>query len=222
MNEKNGPGKWEKRAFTISILSFILSIASLIGTFAFSTYSLNAANQANSMTEKSLELQNMISNSTPIIVANPEYGRPLDEDGYFSNLTANFPTVSRGWLNGSLTVITPHYGDVTIEIINFTLNDYYDMLIPEKANLTTVTSTLEYNYSKHVNPVISGLNQFTFSINLQAMLYPNPQKVPSTSSSYSIFPVGVLFLEVKLFDAQAKITYKQAFTSIIFVTIKIL
>ena len=215
MNEKNGSGKWEKRAFTISILSFILSIASLIGSISFSSYSLNAANQANSMTEKSLELQNMLSNSTPIIVANPEQSR-LDEQGYYSNMTASFPTVSKGWLNGSLTVITPHYGNVTVEIINFTVYDYSNELVPEKVNLTRVTSTLEYNYSKHVDPIIQGLNQVTFNINLEASLYPNLQE----STTYALFPIGVMYLEAKLYDAQSQITYTQLFTSLIFVTIR--
>jgi hypothetical protein len=219
MTEKDVSGKWEKRALIISILSFILSIAGLVGSIAFSSYSLNAANQANSMTEKSLEMQNMISNSTPIIVANPEHGRPLDEGGYFSNVTASSPTVSRGWLNGSLTVITPHYGNVTVEIINFTVTDYYDYLIPDKENLTTVTTTLEYNYSQHVNYFISGLNPLNFNINLEASLYPNPQRLSNLSEA--IFPIGVLFLEAKLFDAQAKITYTQVFTSVIHVTIRI-
>jgi hypothetical protein len=164
-------------------------------------------------------LQNMLTNSTPIIMVNPEYGQPLDEGGYFSNLSTNFATVSRGWLNGSLAVITTHYGNVTIEIINFTVDDYFDMLIPDKVNLTTVTTTYEYNFSQHVSPFISGLNSLNFNINLEASFYPNPQKL--TNVLYSTFPIGVLFLEVKLYDAQAKTIYTQLFTSKIFVTVNV-
>jgi hypothetical protein len=180
--------------------------------------SYDLQSQANSLSEKNLELQNMLSNSTPIIIANPEHSSdyPLNESWPFSNLTADLPIVSTGWLNGSLTVITPHYGNVIVEIINFTAGDYSNDLNPEKVNLTTVTSTLEYNYSTHANPVIQGLNQLTFNISLEAMFYLNPQE----SATYSLFPLGVMYLEAKLFDAQSQITYTQLFTSLIFVTVR--
>lgn len=218
MNGKNSSGKWQLVTVIVSIIFGILGVVvGLVQT----KLSYDLQGQAISLSEKNLELQNMLSNSTPIIVTNPEQGH-LDEQGYYSNITASYPTVSRGWLNGSLTVITPHYGNVTIEIINFTVSDYFDMLVPERANLTTVASTLEYNYSKHVDYVIQGLNQLTFSINLEAMFYPNPQKLPSMSDSYSVFPIGVLFLEAKLFDAQTNLTFTQVSYSIVFVTVRIL
>lgn len=214
MSERDGSGKWQMIAVIISV---VFGVSGVVVGLVQTRLSYDLQSQANSLSEKNLELQNMLSNSTPIIVANPEQGL-LDEQGYYSNITASFHTVSRGWLNGSLTVITPHYGNVTVEIINFTVNDYFNDLIPEKANLTTVTSTLEYNYSKHVDPIIQGLNQLTFNINLEAMFYPNAQ---GGSGTQSMFPIGVLFLEAKLFDAQAKIAYTQVFSSIIFVLVRI-
>jgi hypothetical protein len=217
MTEKNGSGKWQLITVVVSV---VFGVSGVFVGLVQTKLSYDLQSQANSLSEKNLELQNMLSNSTPIIVVNPEHGRPLDEGGYFSNLTASFPTVSRGWLNGSLTVITPHYGNVTVEVVNFTVSDYFDYLIPDKVNLTTVTTTIEYNYSQHVNYFISGLNPLNFNINLEATLYPNPQKLSNLLES--TFPIGVLFLEVKLFDAQAKISYTQVFTSIIFVTIRIL
>lgn len=219
MTEKNGSAKWQ--LITV-IVSIIFGLSGIVVGLVQTKVSYDLQSQAINLSEKNFELQNMLSNSTPIIVASPEHGHPLDEGGYFSNLTASFPTVSRGWLNGSLTVITPHYGNVTVEVINFTVDDYYTNLIPDKVNLTTVTTTIEYNYSQHVDYFTSGLNPLNFNINLEAMLYPNPQKLSSIPGSYSIFPVGALFLEAKLFDAQAKITYIEVFTSLIFVTIRIL
>jgi hypothetical protein len=206
-------GKWDKIAVTISIVSLIASIV-------FSNYSFTLASQANELTKKSLELQNILSNFTSIIVPNPERGF-LNEGGYYFNGTTSSSN-PKGWLNVSLTVITPHYGNVSVEIMNFSVSDYFNMLIPEKANLTTVSYTPEYQYSKHVGYVVSGLNQLSFSLNLEATVYPNPQKLPSTSPSESEFPIGVLFLQAKLFDAQTDLTITQDFSTIIFVTIKTL
>jgi hypothetical protein len=211
--------KWGKGAFTISVLSLVISIISLIASVVFAAYSLNAANQANSLTEKNLELQNQLSNFTSIIVPNPQQGH-LDEEGYYFNGTTT-PTISEGWLNGTLAVITPHYGNITVEILNFSVSDYFDMLIPEKANLTTVDYTNEYRYRTHVSYAIIGLNQLTFAVNLEAKFYPNPQKLPSVSGSFSEFPIGVLFLKAKLFEPQTNVTTTQVFSSIIFVTVRI-
>jgi hypothetical protein len=211
MNEKNGSGRWQLIAVIVSV---IFGVSGIVVGLVQTEVSYDLQSQANSLSEKNLELQNMISNSTPIIIANPEHSSdyPLNESWPFSNLTADLPIVSTGWLNGSLTVITPHYGNVIVEIINFTAGDYSNDLNPEKVNLTTVTSTLEYNYSTHTNPVIQGLNQLTFNVPLEAMFYLNPQR----SATYSLFPLGVMYLEAKLFDAQSQITYTQLFTSLIF------
>jgi len=66
-------------------------------------------------------------------------------------------------------------------MLNFSVNDYFNMLNPEKTNLTTVDYTNEYRYGTHVNYTVVGLNQLTFAVNLEPTLYPNPQGLPSMS-----------------------------------------
>jgi hypothetical protein len=59
------------------------------------------------------------------------------------------------------------------------------------------------------------------------MIHKAPARWPedaraSMSDSYSVFPIGVLFLEAKLFDAQTNLAFTQVSYSIVFVTVRIL
>jgi hypothetical protein len=179
--------------------------------------SFELANQAKELLEKNLELQNLLSNFTSMIVASPEQSR-LDEGGYYSNGSIN-PVVTRGWLNISLMAITPHYGNVSVEVENFIVNDYDNKLDPEKINLTTVSYTHEYQYSQQVSNVASGLNQLNLNLNLEATVYPNPQELPTMPQFRTSFAIGVLFLKAKLFDAQTNQTITKEFSTVVFVTI---
>jgi len=200
-------GKWDKIAVIISIISLAIS-------FALTIHSFNLTEQANRLTEKSLELQKMLSNFTSVIVVNPERGF-LNEVGYYLNGTES-SSHPNGYLNISLTVITPHYGILSIEEKNFSVTDYFDMLNPEKLNLTTVS--YYYEYDKYERSVAMGVNPLNFRLNLKATVYPNPQKLKAHSENE--FPIGVFFLEAKLTDLQTNQTFTKEFSTIIFVTIK--
>jgi hypothetical protein len=213
MSDKNSSGKWDKAMFVLGVLGLVVGLIT-------SSYGFILAHEANIISQRNLDLQNTLSNFTSIIVPNPQQGH-VDEDGYYSNGTTS-PTISAGWLNGSITVITSHYGNLTVEILNFSVSDYFNKLNPEKSNLTTVDYTNEYRYGTHVNYTVVGLNQLTFAVNLEATFYPDPQKLPSMSGSYSEFPIGVLFLKAKLFEPQINATTTQVFSSIVFVTVRIL
>lgn len=201
-------GKWDKIAVIISIISLAIS-------FALTIHSFDLTEQANRLTEKSLELQKMLSNFTSLIVVNPERGF-LNVGGYYSNWTTS--SNPYGYLNISLTVITPHYGILSIEEKNFSVVDYFGMLNPEKLNLTTVSYYSEYD--TYERPVTMGVNPLDFRLNLKAKVYPNPQKLPANSENE--FPIGVFFLEAKLFDPHTNQTFTKEFSTIIFVTIKTL
>lgn len=215
MTSKKDSGKWQLYAVIVSV---IFGILGLVVGLVQTKLSYDLQSQANSLTEKNLELQNILSNFTPIITSNPTL-TALYDGGYYSNGTTS-PIISRGWLNISITVITPHYGTLSVEIENFSVSDDYRMLDPQNTNLTAVTYTPEYQFSQHLNYVVSGLNQLNVQIPLEASFYPNPEKLPTTPNSATKFPIGYLLLQAKLLDSQTKqITAHTYFSSDILVAV---
>ena len=205
MSGKSDSGRRDTTAIIISILSLIISIV-------FSGYSLIIANQAYDVAEKSFELQNIVLNFTSTIVPSPNQRVFLDGVGYYS-IGVQGSSNPYGYANFSLTAITPHYGNLSVEVENFSA--YTDMLDPEKVNLTNVSS---YPYDKYEAFTVPGLNQLTPSLYLSATLYPNPEKFRANSNS--TFPLGVLFLKAELFDLHTQLSTSKEFSAIIFVTIK--
>jgi len=211
MTEKGDSRKW-------GMVAVIISIISLIASIVFSSYSFVLANQVNSLTAKSLELQNILSNFTSIIIPSPAQGQ-LSSGGYYSNGTTS-PTVSMGWLNISLVVITPHYGVLYAEMENFTVSDDYRMLDTQKTNLTIVNYAPNYQLNQHMKYVVSGVNQLNVETLLQASFYPNPQELPIAPDSAVTFPLGYLLLQIVLFDSQTGQITTRPFSSTIFVTVR--
>jgi hypothetical protein len=209
MTEKNGSEKWQLIAVIVSV---IFGVSGVVGGLVQTKLSYDLQSQANSLSEKNLELQNMLFNFTPIITVNPERGF-LSQGGYYS-IGVESAVYPYGYLNVSVTVTTPHYGVLSIEQGNF--SPYSDMLNPERINSTTVSFYSQYDkYEQNVN---IGLNQLDFSLNLKATVYPNPQKLQPQSESE--FPLGVFFLEAKLVDPLTNKTFTNEFSTVIFVTIK--
>lgn len=213
--QKNNANKpdWEKYALVVSIIGLIIS-SSLTAGLAF--YSFQLTEQANRLTERSLELQNMQTNYTLAIITNPNQIAFLDGDGHFQNDTS---TSCFGWLNGSVTVISPYYGTLSIYIINFTVSDDYRSLLPAKVNLTHVSPLQDYLKMYENIPVVTGLNPtFNFSFLLGASMYPDPQKLPSPQGIF-VTPIGFLLLEAKI-DSLTGSTFPKYFYAQIFVTIR--
>lgn len=207
-------------------IAVVLSIISLFVSGGLTAYSFSLTNQANDLTkqantiaERSLDLQNMQSNYTFKIITNPNLITTLDGDGHFQNETNN-PTTCYGWLNDSLTVISPYYGTLSIHILNFTVSDDYSFLLPDKANLTKVTPFYGYSQKYESLPVVSGLNPtFSFSFLLGSDLFPNPQKLPTLANSSTVAPIGFLLLEAKI-DCLTGLTFTENFDAQIFVVIR--
>ncbi len=204
MAEKSDPRKWD-------MVAVIISIISLIATIVFSSYSFVLANQANSLTAKSLELQNMLSNFTSVITAKPQVGFLYSNT--FNN-ASNLTTVNHyGHLNVSLEVITPHYGKISIEVKNLTDIDPHRMMNPSMKNQTTVSYV--WADEKFEKTVFMGLNSFTADLELKATTYPDYQQLPAKGESITI-PIGRLLLEARLLDSDANrtTTIKEFYASI--------
>jgi hypothetical protein len=213
LNDKGNSRNWEKIGVIIGVIISIISLSiSIYSSIFLTNRSLELAAQANELTERSLELQNMLLNFTPIITVNPERGF-LSQGGYYS-IGVESAVYPYGYLNVSVTVTTPHYGVLSIEEGNF--SPYSDMLNPERINSTTVSYYSQYD--KYERSVYVGIDQLEFNLNLKAIVYPNPQKLQPQNESE--FPLGVFFLKAKLVDAQTNKTFTNEFSTVIFVTIK--
>jgi hypothetical protein len=172
-------------------------------------------NQANILTEKNLELQNILSNFTSVIIAEPEVGFLYSNT--FDN-ASNLITVNHyGHLNVSLRIITPHYGRISIGIKNFT-EDSADMLNPNMENQTTVSYVWEDE--KYEDVVVTGLNSLTADLELKATTYPDSSKLPAKGEKIQ-FPIGRLLLEATLLDVQTNNTLTKEFSALIAVIITV-
>lgn len=200
-----------KKNFGKLELAVVVSIISLIVSSIFAGYSVILVNQANDLTkqansiaEKSLDSQLMKSNFTSLIIPDTErYGVFLDGGIWHLNET-NPPVYSYGFCNGSITVITPRYGTVRVEVENFTAQDVNRMLEPQFANLTTVSVDMGYQYSNHDMYAVAGMNQLDFSIPLTALAYPSPQRLQDNYSPNipTSIRIGILHLNATFIDTQ--------------------
>lgn len=146
----------------------------------------------------------MKSNFTSLIIPDTErYGVFLDGGIWHLNET-NPPVYSYGFCNGSITVITPRYGTVRVEVENFTAQDVNRMLEPQFANLTTVSVDMGYQYSNHDMYAVAGMNQLDFSIPLTALAYPSPQRLQDNYSPNipTSIRIGILHLNATFIDTQ--------------------
>ena len=116
---------WEKIAVYVSIIS--LAVAT-ISTSAIAIYSFQLTTKANDIADKSLQLQIMQNNYEPkITVSNPQTVGLYHDDSFFDNWTT--ATECYGWLNGSINIMTPHVGTVSIVISNFSKSDDWSYLL---------------------------------------------------------------------------------------------
>ena len=209
------PKNWDKFAVGISLVSLVLSF--VLGFVAFQ--SLDLAEKANNLTEKSLELQIMQQNYPIFMSANIE---PiiLDSGGHYTiwDDLYNFSTTNSGWLNGSITIITPHKGTVSINKEKFYPDDVYSNLIFNKANQTTV----DFMYpDEERDPMIvpDETNILNFSYRLRAEYYPDPNKIFTIPEDNRIIPIGYLHLEVK-FETPAGLTSFEYLDSTVLVVLR--
>ena len=210
-------GNWEKTAIIISIISLIVS-TSLTAVIAYTSYQV--IEKADNIENNSLLLQIMQNGYTPkISVSNPQIVVLQQENSLFDNWTS--PTECYGWVNGSINIMTPQVGTVSISISNFSISDDYSYLLPEKTNLTIVEPVPSY-YPQGINDVYNvgeGLTGYNFSLPIEASFYPNPEKLPVNTDS--IFPIGYLLLKANFIpQATNFIPQTEYFSVNIFVDVK--
>ncbi len=147
----------EKYALIISIIGLIVS-SSLTAILTF--YGFQLTEQANSIAQKSLDLQNKLSDFTPNIILDADYVH-LDGGVLYTSETSSF-IESFGVYNFSILVFTPYFGTISVDINDF--DAFGPILKPDKVNLTDLNCEFWYDRKSHEQPVISGLNkrlQFT-------------------------------------------------------------
>lgn len=212
-NGKKGFGKLD--------LAVIISIISLIVSGTFAGIGIYLTTQANDLTEqaidiadRSLALQNMQINYSTTIITNPNQLIILDKGGNFDNETGLI--ACRGWLNGTITVITPSFGTLSVNVVNFTVNNVYENFDSSKTN--SVFPDTSYIHENENLPVVSGLNQFNFTFFLESHLFPYREILPPPEHSQTI-SAGALLLEAKL-ETQTDLTISKYFYADVFVNVK--
>ena len=201
-SEKTG---WEKYALIVSVIGLIVS-SSLTAGLAF--YSFQLTEQANTIAQKSLDLQNY----TPIIV--PKTDRIyLNYEGYLPIGENQTLVYSSGLFNFSLTVFTPNDGIVEIKIENLTAFEYISD--SDKLDLTRLgTNYADSNYEQFVN---SGVSSKDFSMYLKASIYSNDEILQQQTEleTDQYFPVGILYVKATFTDVLDSTVTKE-FSELVF------
>jgi len=199
--------KYEKLVVFISVFSLLLTICNIY--LIYLTYQTRMA---------SLQFQSMVYNFTSVITADADYaflGKPSEYLSYDNTIER---TTHYGYLEVDVTVITPHYGTMSIRIRSFNVGES-PMLDSEKRNQTEVAYASgedEYEYT-----IDSGSNHITAQLHLRAIAYPNSQNLPPQGESVQ-FILGRLNLEAELFDIQTQQTSTREFYGIIVVIMEVL
>lgn len=131
-------------------------------TTYFTSESIKLSSEANRLSQRTLELQNMLSNYTSAITVESEPAQLMESiESGFSNDSV-FETRHHGYLNVSLKIISPHVANVSIKIKSFDVENMYNFFLPEKENQTSVTFL--YPNAKYEDIIVAGFIQRDFSI----------------------------------------------------------
>ncbi len=149
-------------ALMISVVSLIVSI--LVAGIGFYYYS-----QANTIAQKSLELQNKLSDYSPNIIPIPDYISLKSDQDHASGDTSN-PIVYSGDFNCELIIFTPYFGTARIDTETFVLDN--EPLF-KKGTFVEFNNAFNSDRKFHDQPVISGLNKLNFSVPLSISALPD-------------------------------------------------
>ena len=155
------------------------------------------ANQANKLANESLALA-QLQNFHPVVFF-PNIKTTFNNLTYPINSTSVAQT--QGFLNFDIDVVTPHYGILKLDEVNFaylpstftetsdgvtlTITNGLPDVDPSKENLTVVRPILQNMNSNllQTNYLVQiGENQIAFSIPLNASYYPNPKSLNASGS----------------------------------------
>jgi hypothetical protein len=199
---------WEEYALIVSVIGLIVT-SSLTGALAF--YSFKLTEQANSIAQRSLDLQSY----TPIIVPKTETNQIyLNYEGYSPVGTNHTEIISSGLFNFSLTVFTPNDGLVEVRIENFTEFEYL-------SDSDTLNSTFLGTNSTYDQFVNSGVSSKDFSMFLKAGIYFNNEALQQQTAFEidNYIPVGVVYLKA-IFTDVLNSTVTKEFSELVMTSIQ--
>lgn len=217
MSTQKDSGKWQLIAVIVSV---IFGVSGVVMGSIQAKLSYDLQSQANSLTEKNLELQNILSNFNSTIGPadwNFEPVGTFEESGWSTFQKGTIKGIAFGYLNISLKILTPHYAQITFKVENLS-NIAQDMLNSEMANQTEIAfaSFWRYETPDIIGP---GLTQLNVSLPLTATIYPNSSILPEEKDDWTEFPLGTLWLEAELLDLQSQTTCVTEIPALIFIKI---
>lgn len=209
---------WNQRKDKIAILALILSITNFGVGIYLTNESIKLNKESNEVAQRSLELQNMLSNYSSTIIIDSKHVQlfeSIDLDYYIDSK----PTKHHGYLNVSLKIVTPHLANVSLKIKEIKIDNSYQYFLQDKENLTDVYFLYP---NENVEDIVNaGLNQLNYNLLLGASVYLNSTQFPKRGLTQT-YPLGELTIEAELFDLQTNISLKKEFTSTVYVSLEVI
>lgn len=234
MGEKKSKLDWAAIIIQIIILGFA-TIAAIFSYFA--------ANTANNLTKRSLEILEKQSNYPLQVIPYPIYAIIL---GDYENGSSE-PVLANGFLNTTFIIISPDVVRLTIENMNIIkINDENSSVVPNfdppvlqnfdqakfdqwSINFST-NSNLRYStfpspdnnftyYTSH-----EGISSIAVSLPIKASFYLNPNHAfkLSTDNNETVVQLGTVTVTSRVFNVQTKQITPVTFSTILYAQVKIL
>ena len=196
----------QKTNILLGLFNTFLLIFNAITFVTVNQRSLDLQENVLSLQEDVLNLQRIMSNYTTFIIARADWAY-LESSSYSHEDGILVQTVHFGYLGVELEIVTPHYGRVVIRIKDFNEGES-NLINPERRGDTLVSFFDDEEYEDFV---VQGLNYITVDLHLEAVMYPNYEKLRKENLTYVQFPLGFLVLEVELYDLQTNVTTLKEF-----------
>lgn len=177
---------------TTARFALILSLLSLTVTSFFTLQSINLANESNRLNREAIEFQNMLQNWTAVMDVSSQHANLLTSVS--SDNRDVETTTHTGYLNLSVEIVSPHYCNLSVKILDFEVTESYNFVLPGTRNTTSVTlvDPEKYDdldaYNKGVIP--PGYSSFEVNIFLKTEIHPDVSQFPSPED-VSRYPSGL-------------------------------
>jgi cell division protein FtsB len=215
---------FRKRQISFSLAGVMIIILAVTTIFMYSSvYDLRnhvslLENKVNNLTQSNTDLQNAISNLTPVIIPS-QIQTQLAQEHYYYYLNRSTEQIigaqiiCSGYMNGSLVVISPCKARLNFEKTDFVPDNTDQMIDPNKLNLTFSSAVWLQE------DMVPGENLVNLTESLQVAFSPNLQKLSDITSETVTFRFGDMIFLATLYDLQGRQIASTSLSTAVLVTI---